>query len=157
MGKWSHLVGQYPERKTALKDLKQFFGDKTTEELEELVTGYYTEHKEVLRQAGELSNRYEACSELLVERWSADRINAKKRNDIGSLSRFDQVFARVTDMGVFKKWAAENGIGNLVQETVNHTSLTSTVKELIKDGNPLPEGIAVFTKSRIKPVATTKT
>jgi hypothetical protein len=157
MGKWSHLVGNYPERKTALKDLKQFFADKTTEELEELVAAYYLEHKEVLRQAGELSNRYEACSELLVERWSEDRINAKKRNDIGSLSRLDQVFARVTDMKIFKTWAKENGIGNLVQETVNHTSLTSAVKEMIADGNPLPEGIAVFTKSRIKPVTTTKT
>jgi hypothetical protein len=157
MGKWSHLVGHYPERKTALKDLKSFFGDKTTEELEELVTGYYTEYKDLQRQAVEMCNRYEACSELLVAKWSVDRINAKKRNDIGSLSRLDQVFARVTDMPVFKKWAQENGIGNLVQETVNHTSLTSAVKELIADGNPLPDGITVFTKSRIKPVTTTKT
>ena len=157
MGKWSHLVGNYPERKTALRDLKVFFSDKTTEELEELVAGYYTEHKEVLRQAGELSNRYEACSELLVEQWRKERINAKKRNDIGSLSQSDPVFARVTDMSTFKKWAGENGIANLIQETVNHTSLTSAVKEMIADGNPLPEGIAVFTKSRIKPVAPTKT
>jgi len=156
MGIWSHLVGQFPERKTALKDLKDLYKDKEEDELEELVAHFYHEKKRLEREAASAGNRYEACSELLVTKWGANKINGKKRNDIGTLTRADQLFANVTDMATFKEWATKNGVGNLVQETVNHTSLTSTVKELIKDGAPLPEGIMIHTKSRIKPVATPK-
>lgn len=156
MGKWSHLVGQYPERKEALKTLLALYKDKTTDELEKLVEGFYREQKDLERQAKQLGNKYQACSELLVERWSEDKLNSKRRSDIGGLSRHDSLFARITDMKKFKVWAKENGIGNLVQETVNHNSLTSTVKELIKDGNKLPEGIGIFTKSAIRPTTTKK-
>lgn len=151
MGKWSHLIGQFPERKEALKDLKDLYADKTEEELEELVAKFYREKKDLERQATQASNKYEACSELLVDIWTKNKINSKRRNDLGTLSRNDQVFASIANMKEFKEWATSNGAGNLVRETVHQGSLTSTVKELIKDGNPLPEGINIFTKSRIKP------
>lgn len=155
MGKWSHLVGHYPERKTALVALKNFYADKNEEELEELVAHCYREQKRLEREAGEFGNKLEACSELLLEMWNEDRINAKKRSDIGNLSRYDSVHAHITDIKVFKEWAKSNGIGELIQETVNVNSLTSTIKEMIKDGSKLPEGVGVYTKSRIKPTTTT--
>jgi hypothetical protein len=156
MGAWSHLVGVYPERKTALKDLKDLYATKTAEELEELVAHYYREKKRLEREAGTMGNHYDACSELLVAIWGQNKLTGKKRNDIGTLTRNDSLFARVTDMSTFKEWATKNGIGNLVQETVNLSSLTSTVKEMITNGTPLPEGISIFTKSRIKPTTTIK-
>jgi hypothetical protein len=156
MGKWSHLVGHYHEHKEALKTLLDLYEKTPTEELENLTAEFYREQKRLAREATEVGNKYQACSELLVERWSKDKLNAKKRSDIGNLSRHDSLFARITDMKVFKVWAQANGIGNLVQETVNANSLTSTVKELIKDGNQIPEGIGIFTKSSIRPTTTTK-
>lgn len=42
-------------------------------------------------------------------------------------------------MGDFTEWLRRNGKADLVQETVNASSLKAAIKAMIKDGNPPPE------------------
>lgn len=150
MGKWSHLIGEYPEKREASLAEKAKFIDKDIHELESLAAEIYDKKKRLEREFNKAKTEYTAVSEVLLDKWKEKQTTGCRRDDIGMLSRSDEVYARIANMREFKEWAAANGLANMVQETVNAQSLSSTVKQLMLDGEEIPEGISVFTKSKVK-------
>ena len=150
MGQWSHLVGQYPEKREASLALRQEYLEMEQEELERLLSEQYKKKKNLEAEFGRAKQVFTAISEVLMDKWAVKETTQTRRDGIGTLSKVDDVFARISDLDEFKLWADENGLGNLVQEVVNPTSLTSTVKQLMLKGDEIPEGISIHTKSRIK-------
>jgi len=148
-GKWTHLIGKYPERKIALANLKENFQKLSMAELEEKVSRCYVRVQELKHEKAKAEQDYLAASEVLLELWGEDGTRSVKREHIGLLARHDDIRARINNMGAFKKWAAENGLGVLVQETVNANTLSSTMKALLQDGEDIPECISLFTQSRV--------
>lgn len=47
------------------------------------------------------------------------------------------------------EWLIENGLGDIIQETVNARTLTATMKERLDSGEQIPEFINVTTKNRV--------
>ena len=149
MGKWTHLLGQYPERKLALKDLKEKCQGMTMEALEKEVAKHHSTVKELKSQKSLAEQEYLAASEVLLERWSDDGTQSIKREHLGLLVRNDDVRARITDMTEFKAWAAEHDLSGVIQETVNANTLSSTMKVLLQEGSEIPECISLFIQSRV--------
>jgi hypothetical protein len=149
MGKWTHLIGQYPERKLALKDLKEKCQKLSMDELEREVAQKQRRVKELKAEKALAEQEYVAASEALLERWSDDGTQSIKREHLGQLFRSDDVRARISDMVAFKEWAAAEQLEGLVQETVNANTLSSTMKVLIQEGKEIPECISLFIQSRV--------
>jgi len=149
IGKWAHLVGKYPERKLALVNLKEGFQKLSMAELEEQVSKCSLLVKTLKHEKSKAEQDYLAASEVLIERWGEDGTRSVKREHIGLLARVDDIRARVKDMKAFKAWAADQGLEEIIQETVNANTLSSTVKALLQDGEDIPECISLFTQSRV--------
>ena len=60
---------------------------------------------------------------------------------VGTLYTQAGVYASVlaADREMAYDWLRENGHGDIVKETVHHQSLTAWVKEMLGDGNEVPE------------------
>jgi hypothetical protein len=149
MGKWTHLLGQYPERKLALKDLKEKCQKMTMDELEREVSKHHGRVKELKSQKSLAEQEYVAASEVLLERWADDGTQSIKREHLGQLVRTDDIRASIKDMAAFKQWAMEEQLEGLVQETVNANTLSSTMKVLLQEGKEIPECISLFIQSRV--------
>ena len=149
MGKWTHLIGQYPERKLALKDLRDKCAGMTMDELEREVAKHHKAVKLLKSQKALAEQEYVAASEVLLERWGDDGTQSIKRDHLGLLARTDDVRARITDMKAFKEWAQTKQLEGLVQETVNANTLSSTMKVLLQEGEDIPECISLFIQSRV--------
>ena len=149
MGKWTHLIGQYPERKKALKDLKEKCEKMSMPELEKEVAKHHKKVKALKAEKALAGREYLAASEVLLERWEDDGTQSIKREGLGLLFRCDDVRADIVNMDEFKEWAEGEGLSDLVQETVNSNTLSSTVKTLLQDGEDIPECISLFTQSRV--------
>jgi hypothetical protein len=93
----------------------------------------------------------DAVTEVLLQRWEeAGDTQQVKREALGMLSRVDDIHVRVSDLTAFKEWAKSNEMTSIIKEQVNASTLTSAVKDLLVDGNPIPDGVSIFTKSRIR-------
>jgi hypothetical protein len=149
MGKWTHLIGQYPERKLALKDLKEKCVELSMEDLEKEVAKHHSKVQELKSQKALAEQEYLASSEALLERWGEDGTQSIKRDHLGLLVRNDDIRARIINMDEFKAWAAEKQLEGLVQETVNANTLSSTMKVLLQEGEDIPECISLFIQSRV--------
>jgi hypothetical protein len=151
MGKWTHFRGQYPERVVALVEKKGTYEEQSTEDLEYKVSFLDKNRKDLERLKTENQLELDAAMEVLLKRWEDQGDTQQvKREALGMLSRVDDIYCRISDLDEFKKWAMSNNMQSIVKETVNVSSLTSAVKDLLVDGNPIPEGVAIFTKSRIR-------
>ena len=151
MGKWSHYRDKYPSRNEAMDDKKITYEAMTTYELEFKVAALDKARKDYDRMKGENQIELDAATVVLLGRWEGEGDTQQvKREELGMLSRVDDIHVRVSDLGDFKKWAADNHMMSIVKETVNASSLTSAVKDLLIDGNPIPEGVSIFSKSRIR-------
>jgi hypothetical protein len=149
MGKWTHLLDSYPERKLALKSFKDLCLDMSMEELEREVARHHTDVKELKAKKSLSEQKYVAASEVLLERWREDGTQSIKREHIGLLVRNDDVRARIKDMKAFKEWAEQNDLGAIVTETVNANTLSSTMKTLLQEGVDIPDCISLFIQSRV--------
>ena len=151
MGKWSHLRGRYPAREFALEDKKAEYEQKTTDELELLVAELDLARKDLETRKKENQVELDAATAVLLKRWE-DNGNTQqvKRDSVGTLSRIDDLYTSITDLDEFKAWALEHGVTGLVKESVNNKSLTTLIKDLLTEGNALPESVEIFTKSRIR-------
>ena len=149
MGKWTHLLGQYPERKLALKALKDKCQDMSMQDLEKEVAKHHKRVKELKAQKSLAEQEYVAASEVLLEIWEADGTQSIKREHLGLLVRNDDVRASIKNMDEFKAWARENELGGIIQETVNANTLSSTMKTLLQEGTDIPDCISLFIQSRV--------
>ncbi len=150
MGKWTHLRGQYPEFKIAMVDLKEKVKLVPVDELETKVAELYLKKKRLEREKAVAENEYQAAQEVLLEHWKIKKTSQIKRDDLGTLTRTDDVHVTVKDEEALFKWLDENHLSNIKKTTVHHQTLNSTVKELLENGNPLPEGIKIFVKSNVR-------
>ena len=151
MGKWSHYRDKYPSRNVALDDKKIAYVAMTTYDLEFKVAELDKRRKDLEREKGENQIELDAATFVLLEKWEGEGDTQQvKRDALGMLSRVDDIHVRVTDLQEFKNWANDNCMESIIKETVNASSLTSAVKDLLIDGNPIPEGVGIFTKSRIR-------
>lgn len=149
MGKWTHLLGEYPARKAAIQALKDTCIAMTTKDLEKCVATRYDKAKSLKAQKAQADQEYLAASEVLLERWSDDGTQSVQRQHLGQLVRADDVRASIKDMDAFKEWAAEHGLGDLVQETVHANTLSSAMKTLLQEGADIPESVSLFIQSRV--------
>ena len=151
MGKWSHYRDKYPSRNVALDDKKVTYEALATYDLEFMVSKLDKARKDLEKQKGENQIELDAATFVLLLRWEGEGDTQQiKRDELGMLSRVDDIHVRITDIEEFKQWATDNHMMSIVKETVNASSLTSAVKDLLIDGNPIPEGVGIFTKSRIR-------
>ena len=151
MGKWSHYRDKYPSRNEALDDRKVRYTAMSTYDLEFMVAELDKLRKKFDKDKGDNQIELDAATFILLERWEAEGDTQQvKRDALGMLSRVDDIHVRVSDLQAFKDWANENHMMSIVKETVNASSLTSAVKDLLQDGNPIPEGVSIFSKSRIR-------
>lgn len=151
MGKWTKYRGEFPERLVALVDKKTIYQEYDIRKLEYKVAELDRLRKQLEQQKTDNQIELEAASEVLLQRWEVDGDTQQvKRESLGMLSRVDDLYVRVSNLDEFKQWAKDNNMANIVKETVNANTLTSSVKDLLADGNPIPEGVSIFTKSRIR-------
>jgi len=151
MGKWSHYRGKFPERVVAIEEKKVVYEELPTDALEYKVAFLDRNRKDLEHLKSENQIELDAAMEVLLKRWEVEGDTQQvKREKLGMLSRVDDIHVRVSDLPAFKQWASENNMTSIVKETVNAMSLTSAVKDLLTDGNPIPEGVSIFTKSRIR-------
>lgn len=151
MGKWSHYRGKYPARTVSLEQHRKVYEDLTEEELEYLVVGLDKEKREIKDKKLKNQLLLDAATEVLLDKWEHNGdTHQVKREALGMLSRVDDLFVKVSDMDSFKAWAGRKGMGNIVKEQVNTNSLTAVVKDILTDGDPVPEGVEIYTKSRIR-------
>lgn len=66
-----------------------------------------------------------------------------KLKDVGVISLRPEMYASIPK-GMLKEayaWLEENGHGDIVKETINSSTLKAFIKEQIKEGETLPEGL----------------
>jgi len=134
-----------------VQEHKTEYEHRTTDELEVIVAELDRTRKRLDLEKRANQARLEAATAVLLTRWE-DNGNTQqvKRDSVGTLSRIDGVYASITDLPAFKTWTEDRGISGLVKETVNARSLASLMKDLLTEGEPLPESVKIFTESRIR-------
>jgi len=151
MGKWSHYRDKFPVRAVALDEHKEKFENLATEDLEYALSRIDKRKKEIDDLKAENQVQLDAVIEVLLKRWEESGDTQQvKRQALGMLSRVDDIHVRVSDLAAFKQWARDNDMMSIIKETVNASTLTSSVKDLLVDGNPIPDGVTIFSKSRIR-------
>lgn len=151
MGKWSHYKGQFPEKQIVEEEKRKQYEELTTEELEYKVCFLDRNGKHLEKMKTDNQAELEAATNVLLQRWEENgNTQQVKRDKLGMLSRVDDIYASVSDLNSFKTWAEQNNMQSIVKETVNAKTLTSAIKDLLVDGNPIPDGVGVFMKSRIR-------
>jgi hypothetical protein len=150
-GKWSHYRDKFPVRTVALQEKKVAFEVCSTEQLEYDVARLDKRKKELDDIKSENQIQLDAATEVLLQRWEEQGDTQQvKREALGMLSRVDDIHVRVSDLDAFKQWAQDNNMTSIIKEQVNASTLTSAVKDLLIDGNPIPDGVSIFSKSRIR-------
>jgi hypothetical protein len=151
MGKWSRYRNEYPARTVALAEKKDKYKTVDTAQLEYAVARLDKRKKELDDLKAQNQVELDAVTEVLLQRWEeAGDTQQVKREALGMLSRVDDIHVRVSDLTAFKEWAKSNEMTSIIKEQVNASTLTSAVKDLLVDGNPIPDGVSIFTKSRIR-------
>ena len=77
-------------------------------------------------------------------------IESVKLEGIGTLYTVTKpkVSVLVADQPAFYSWLKENGHGDIIKETVHYQTLNSWAKEILEQGNPVPEWCKVFHETR---------
>jgi hypothetical protein len=151
MGKWSHYRDKYPARSVALEEKKCKYETVDTVQLEYTVARLDKKKKELDDLKAATQVELDAVTEVLLKRWEEQGDTQQvKRDALGMLSRVDDIHVRVSDFAAFKQWARDNEMTSIIKEQVNASTLTSAVKDLLTDGNPIPDGVSIFSKSRIR-------
>jgi len=92
--------------------------------------------------------------ELVPGVMEADGIERAVVSGVGRVTLTGDMHVRVSDLPTFYEWLHENGLQDLIKETVAPATLKAFAKGRIKEGKELPESVSVspFTRASITKV-----
>ena len=101
-------------------------------------------HKEAKDAATAIWKEYELLTQVcVVERMESMDITSAKIPGVGTLGIGDNLYASVPkeDKDAMQEWLRHNGYGDLIQGTVNSSTLSAQVRKWIKDGDSWPDDL----------------
>jgi hypothetical protein len=88
-----------------------------------------------------------AAEQMITEQWEAEGLSTIKMEKGGSVSTQSEPVAKVVDHTKMREWCVANGYENLF--TLAWTTLNSMVKQRLLDGRPEPDGVDVFSRTKV--------
>ena len=152
---WENFKGKLPEwqgddvdRIQQIQTIKTKLAEKTNPEIARLMKDLKFQKEELEAELSNIELQYEACQRLLSERLENDGTSSF-RLDTGELFYIEDVpYAQIKDKTQSNIWFIENGMDEL--RSVNWQTLNAIVKERLKNGDSLPEGVDVYMKTTVK-------
>lgn len=76
--------------------------------------------------------------EVIPEKMDSEGIENIRLEGIGRVSLTGDMFVQILSKGDLFNWLKDNGLSDLIQPTVNSSTLKAFVKRRIKEGKPFP-------------------
>lgn len=154
MGKWSHLVGKYPEKpenpssdyQRALMATRDKYRDFSTEELANALTEAEKRVDEVNDQLSEAKLQVTAIESLFLFRLKEQGIESVVAGGFTHTVSPEPQFAK-RDARLLRQWAIDTQQEDLL--TINSQTLTNLAKTYFEEHNEAPPGVEltnIYTK-----------
>lgn len=91
--------------------------------------------------------KIEALTRLIIDSYEERGVQSVKLDSGASVSMQVEPYAQVVDRDAFREWCIKNGLANALQLPWQSTS--SLTKERLLAGDPEPDGVQAFCKSKL--------
>lgn len=96
----------------------------------------------------QLSVLAEAYYVILIPQMEAEKMESYRMTNGQLLTTWSEPYATVDDVGAFKAWVKKQGLEG--SYGIHHSTLNSWVKKLREDGEEDPDGVKVWSKTKLK-------
>lgn len=94
----------------------------------------------------EVNLRIEAIQQLMTDQFEVEDLSGVRMADGGLVSQIKEPYPKVEDKSKFLKWCIDNGLSN--QLSLHVKTMESIVKQRLLDGEPEPDGVRAYFKTR---------
>ena len=141
------------EFEQAKAEARAAFGEHTLLEMAAAMEEFADQKEEAEAQLSIINAWYDVLRmEIIPEKMDNDGIENIKIEGLGRISLTADMFCAVTDKQALFQWFNDNDLADLIQPTVNSSTLKAFVKRRMKDNKPIPESalrITPFTRASI--------
>lgn len=133
---WKSQKHTLPQRRDAVSELKATYQTHESVAMLRLLQTLKDEDQELDIQKQQISERIEAISEAITDRWQAEGISSMNIAGVGTFSLHTKLYVGQADKGLYLQWLRDNGMEALIQPGVPPKTTESLVRERLEDGQP---------------------
>jgi hypothetical protein len=148
---WKDAKHTIDQRRDAIASYLAEFGNGDTVDLLKKIVELRDEDArlDVLKQ--QISEKLEAISQTICDRWQAQGISSMDVDGIGSFSINTKLYVSAADKEKYFQWLKDNGLESLIQPQVAPKTTESLVRERLEEGQPCDEmGLNIHYKTSIR-------
>lgn len=133
---WKDQLHTLDQRREAILELVEQYTPEESEDLLRDLQNLRTQQDELDLKKQRLSERIDAISQVMADRWDAAGVSSMKIDDLGTFSLQVKLHVSTADKEVYHAWLRENGYETLIQPTVAPKTTESMVRERLEEGLP---------------------
>jgi len=92
----------------------------------------------------------ESLNEALVLEFESRNLQNIMIKGLGKFVLYSSAYPQMKNPELCHKWLRDKGFGDMIKEVVHPQTLGAFVRDRLEENQPLPEGVEVFMKSRIR-------
>ena len=109
-------------------------------ELASAMVSMRTEKEMMETELSDINRKYDLLRlNIVPEKMAEEDVTSLTVAGVGRLGVTGDVYAQITDKGVAFEWLNDHGHGDLIQPTVNSSSLKALMRQFMKDGTEYPQ------------------
>lgn len=129
--------------------------EETTTQGKQYATEYarvYAELRKVISSLGEeqwkLGLLLEAYQGLMIDQFETEGVSSLKLSNGQPVTTYEEPYPQVEDKEAFRQWCIKQGLERKM--SLHPSTTTSMVKEMLLAGDPEPDGIKIYVKTRVR-------
>jgi len=145
-----------PQRDELVKAVQQRMREDASDAGEQMNAGYLARHYFELRKEKDriteeeknINLELEAVQQLIVQKFEEEGMSRIVLDDGASVGSSEEPYPVVKDPDALRRWVVKNKLEGML--SLNHNTLKALTKQLLIDGQPVPEGVDVFYKTQLE-------
>lgn len=133
---WKSQKHSLTQRRDAVSELKSTYQATDDVALLRKLQELKDEDQMLDMQKQQISEKVEAISEVVTDRWQAEGITSMNIAGVGTYSLHTKLYVGQADKEVYLQWLRDNGMEALIQPGVPPKTTESLVRERLEDGQP---------------------
>lgn len=149
---WKDQRHTLEQRRDAVSEITSSYAHETDEALCRLLLELKTEKERLELEQQKVSERTEAISQMLADRWEhPDRNVTSMEVDGITFSLGQRLYVSTQDKEAYHQWLRNNDMEALIQNQVAPKTTESLIRERLENGLPCDEmGLKINYKSTVK-------
>lgn len=148
---WKDAKHTLEQRRTAILELVAEYTPQDTIPLLKTIQHLREQQDELELRKQRISERLDAITQVVADRWEAEDIKSMDVEGVGSFSVQSKLHVTTADKEAYHAWLKENELAELIQQHVPPKTTEALVRERLEDGKPHEGmGLTVFFKTVIR-------